>query len=120
MCRSCSIFVLIAAAMLLTAIRPAPAQSIFATVIGSVTDSTSAVISGAQVTVTNVSTNEKRKSATNSSGNYEVNNLFPGVYVLEVEMPGFAKYRREQIELASNQNERIDVKLDVSGQVTQI
>jgi hypothetical protein len=120
MCRSCSTFVVIVAAILLTAIRPAPAQSIFATVIGSVTDTTSAVISGAQVTVTNVSTNEKRKSATNSSGNYEVNNLFPGVYVLEVEMPGFAKYRREQIELASNQNERVDVKLDVSGQVTQI
>ena len=44
--------------MLLTAIRPASAQSIFATVVGTVTDSTSAVISGAQVTLTNIGTNE--------------------------------------------------------------
>src|SRR4029077_17865098 len=120
MFRSCSIFVLIVAAMLLAAIRPAPAQSIFATVVGTVTDSTSAVISGAQVTLTNIGTNEKRNFTTNNLGNYEVNNLFPGVYVLEVEMPGFAKYQREKIELAANQSERIDVNLDVSGQVTQI
>src|ERR1700704_3538623 len=120
MFRSCSIFVVTVAAMLLTAIRPASAQSIFATVVGTVTDSTSAVISGAQVTLTNVSTNEKRKFTTNNLGNYEVNNLFPGVYVLEVEMPGFAKYQREKIQLAANQSERIDVNLDVSGQVTQI
>src|SRR2546423_13100527 len=109
MFRSCATGILILAATLLTAPRPSPAQSIFATVVGTVTDSTSAVISGAQVTVTNVSTNEKRKFTTNSSGAYEVNNLFPGVYVLEIEMPGFTKYRKEQIELASNQNERVDV-----------
>lgn len=77
-------------------------------------------VAGLLVTVTNVGTNEKRKSTTNSSGAYEVNNLFPGVYVLEVEMPGFEKYHREKVELASNQNERIDVSLVVSGQVTQI
>ena len=97
-----------------------PAQSIFATIVGTVTDSSSAVVSGARVTVVNAGTNEKREFTTDEKGNYEINNLFPGTYSLEVEMAGFAKYRQEQVELASKQNARIDIKLDVAGQVTQV
>jgi hypothetical protein len=99
---------------------PAAAQSIFATIVGTVTDPTSAVISGAKVTVQNVNTNERRQFVTNASGYFELNNLFPGRYVLEAEMTGFAKYRRENIELASNENLRIDITLTVSTQVTEV
>src|SRR5262249_1099031 len=79
-----------------------------------------ALIAGAQVTVTNLNTNEKRQSVTNSAGNYEVNNLFPGLYSVEVTMSGFAKYRNEQVELASQQNVRVDAKLEGLGQVTEV
>ncbi len=108
------------AILLLIAVEPLAAQSIFATIVGTVTDSTSALIAGAQVTVTNLKTNEKRQSSTNTAGNFEINNLFPGVYSLEATMPGFAKYRNEQVELASNQNVRLDLRLEVSGQVTEV
>ena len=80
---------------------PAGAQSIFATIVGTVTDPSSAVLAGAKVAVRNVNTNERREFTTNASGNYEINNLFPGVYVLEVETAGFAKYRRENIDRKS-------------------
>src|SRR5436309_3831234 len=107
-------------AIFLPAYRPLPAQSIFATIVGTVTDSTLAVVSGAQVTVINASTNEKRAFTTNDAGSYEINNLFPGVYSLEITAAGFTKYRNERIELASKQVVRLDVKLEVSGQVAEI
>src|SRR5438132_1204996 len=91
-------------AMCLSFFRPLPAQSIFATIIGTVTDSSSAVLTGAQVTVVNAATNEKRAFTTNDAGAYEINNLFPGNYSLEITAAGFTKYRNERIELASNQN----------------
>src|SRR6266567_6095361 len=106
--------------VLLIIAPPSPAQSIFGTIVGTVTDASSAVVSGARVTVVNANTNEKRQFVTDEKGNYEINNLFPGVYALEVEMAGFAKYRREHLELAANQNARVDIKLDVAGQVTQV
>jgi Carboxypeptidase regulatory-like domain/TonB dependent receptor len=99
---------------------PATAQSIFASIVGTVTDATAAVVANAKVSVTNVSTNEKREFQTDQAGNYEINNLFPGTYVLEVEVVGFAKERREGIRLASNDNVRVDVALSVAKQVTGV
>lgn len=116
----CAGLLLSLGAVLLTTAPPSAGQSIFATIVGTVADPTSAVVAGAKVSVTNVNTNEKRQYATNESGNYELNNLFPGVYVLEVEMAGFAKYRQERVELASNENRRLDVTLEVSTQVTEV
>ncbi len=99
---------------------PVQGQSIFASIVGTIKDSSSAVIPGAKVTATNLSTNEKRELTTNQFGYYEVNNLFPGVYRLEVEMDGFTKYLNERVTLASNENARVDVTLQVSTEVTQI
>jgi len=96
------------------------AQSIFSTLVGRVADSSSAVIAGAKVQVTNVSTNERRAFTTNAQGQYEINNLFPGVYTLQVEMAGFTRHRRESISLAANENARIDVTLEVSAQATEV
>ncbi len=54
------------------------AQSIFASIVGTVTDASSAVVPKAKVTATNVNTNEKREFLTNEFGSYEINNLsFP-------------------------------------------
>ncbi len=113
-------FLILSGAVLLIRAQPAMSQSIFATLVGSVTDSTAAAIAGAQITVTNLQTNEKRQSATNASGNYEVNNLFPGTYSVEIVMSGFARYRNERVELASKQNVRMDAKLEISSQATEV
>lgn len=99
---------------------PAVAQSIFGTILGTVTDPTAAVVPGAKVTVLNMRTKEKRPFTTGASGNYELSNLFPGRYVLEVEMAGFARSRREGIELAANENVRIDVRLQVAAEATAV
>ena len=78
------------------------------------------MIPKATVTATNASTNEKRQFETDQSGSYEMNHLFPGVYMIDVEVAGFTRERREGIRLASNDNARVDVILAVAAQVTGV
>ena len=100
--------------------QPAAAQSIFGAIVGTVTDATGAVIPGAKVTATNIRTNEKRGFTTNEFGTYELNNLFPGTYLLEGERAGFVKHRQENVELVANQNIRADFTLQVTAAATDI
>jgi hypothetical protein len=61
-----------------------PAQESRATIIGRVTDSTGAIIAGAQVQAINTATNAGASSATNDSGNFEMPYLLPGLYRVTV------------------------------------
>ncbi len=86
--------------------------------VGTVTDSTDAVIPGAKVTITEVNTGIQRVGATNQSGNYMFGNLTPGVYRVEVEVPGFKKGIRDQVEVLVNTTARANLQLE-PGEVTQ-
>src|SRR5207253_4769002 len=88
------------------------------TVVGTVTDTTGAVIPGAKITVVNPETNFQFDGATNQDGYYYVPYLRPGTYNITVESAGFKKYVREGIQLRTNDEPRIDVKLEV-GNVTE-
>jgi len=106
--------------VVLLASAAAAGQTIFGAIVGTVTDPSQAVVPAAQVTVTNQLTNEKRDFRTDGVGNYELNNLFPGLYVLEVEMAGFSRYRRERIELSANQNLRVNVELQPAAAAASV
>ena len=56
---------------------------------GTVTDTTGAVVDGATVTATNLSTNASRSATTSSSGFYTMPNLPPAVYAVKFEKQGF-------------------------------
>ena len=58
---------------------------------GVVTDPAGAVVSGAQVALTNVATSVQRKTATNGTGNYFFNGIPPASYTLTVTATGFQK-----------------------------
>jgi len=60
-----------------------------ATVSGSVTDPSGAVIPGAEVVLTDKATNLSRSQQTNADGQYVFVNVAPGVYKLTVTMQGF-------------------------------
>ena len=62
------------------------------TILGRVTDPSSAVIAGATVTVTNQDTGLKTTTSTNEAGNYVVRGLAFGRYEVECEAKGFRKY----------------------------
>ena len=60
------------------------------TVVGTVTDPSGAVVSGATVTLTDVSTGTARSTPTNDAGHYLFVNVNPGQYNLTLAKQGFA------------------------------
>ena len=82
-------FALIAVFFLLT--PTISAQVDRATLSGVVRDSGGGVIPGATVTVTNMATNIESHQVTSETGSYQVVNLVPGRYQVEVELSGFKK-----------------------------
>ena len=86
-----------------------------ATLVGTVTDSTGAVIAGAKVTVVNAGTSFVSESTTTPEGSYYVPNLIPGAYRLTIEAKGFKSYVREGITLRINESPRINVTMEVGA-----
>ena len=89
-----------------------------ATVVGTITDPTGAVVPGVTVSVTNVNTGVSLTTATNASGYYRVENLIPGQYTVSAEAKGFQKALRTAFTLEVAQTATIDLTLQV-GAVTQ-
>lgn len=63
-----------------------------ATVVGTVTDSSGAIIAGAKVTARNLGNQFVSAGETNSSGSYYIPNLASGNYEIAVEAQGFKRY----------------------------
>lgn len=85
--------------MLLAVSSPLLAQETRGSIVGRITDPTSAVVAGATVVVTNTNTNVSSKVQTNQTGYYEANLLLPGDYSVTIEATGFKKYVRNGINL---------------------
>ena len=60
-----------------------------ATIVGTITDSTGAVVPNVGITVTNTDTNQSRRVSTNDAGQYVVPGLNTGHYSLRAESTGF-------------------------------
>lgn len=88
------------------------------TILGTVTDTTGAIVSNAKVTVTNTATNVEFRTVSSSTGDYNAPALNPGTYRVTVEAPGFEKFVTTGIVLTVNQKERVDAPLK-PGQVTE-
>ncbi len=100
-----------------------------ATIVGTVTDSSGAVVPSVSITVTAKDTGLTRKAATNQSGNYVVTFLPVGQYSVTAEVTGFKKKTVTGIVLEVNQEPRVDIALEVgvvtdsvtvSGESTQL
>ncbi|MFP5275939.1 MAG: carboxypeptidase regulatory-like domain-containing protein [Acidobacteriota bacterium] len=87
-------------------------------IVGSVTDTSGAVIPGAKVTVTNVATNVTNVTQSDASGNFQVLNLLPGNYKVVVQKQGFQQYVIPSEAVAVDKASPALAKLSV-GQVSQ-
>ena len=58
-------------------------------IVGTVTDATGAVVSGAKVTITNTQTGQTSDLSTNTSGGYASGPLTPGTYKVQISQKGF-------------------------------
>jgi len=93
-------------------------QTQLGTVFGTITDPTDAVISGAQVTVSRVSTGLKRNALTDMRGQYYVVGLPTGKYSVRIDKEGFQTEFREDIAISAAAAIAINLKLQV-GRVPQ-
>ncbi|MBS1828724.1 MAG: carboxypeptidase regulatory-like domain-containing protein [Acidobacteria bacterium] len=89
-----------------------------ATLVGTLTDKSGAIIPGANISIVNTETQFVYTGQTNAEGGYYIPNLNPGSYRLTVEAQGFKKYVREGITLRTSEQPRIDIQLEV-GAVTE-
>src|SRR5271154_4235537 len=78
---------------------------------GVVTDSTGAVIAGANLTLTNPATGEKQVRVSNDAGVYNFNALAAARFRLEVEKKDFAKKVIDNLELIPEQANALDIQL---------
>jgi hypothetical protein len=76
-------------------------QTQLGTVFGTVTDPTGAVITGAQVTVSSVSTGLKRDALTDLRGQYYVAGLPTGKYSVRIDKEGFQTEVREDVAISA-------------------
>jgi len=93
------------------------AQSVYAALHGTVTDSSGAVVPGATVTALNTSTGIKTVQQADKSGYY----IFPqlqvgGPYIVTVVAPGFQTFSSTGLTLNVNDNREVDAKLTVGAE----
>src|SRR6266576_2414877 len=88
------------------------------TIQGTVTDQTSAVVSGAQVEAKNKATGVTRTTTSNETGVYEFELLPVGIYTVKVTKSGFAGVA-QTIEILIGQTATVNVELK-TGSVSEI
>lgn len=97
----------------------AMAQQLGATLTGSVTDPSGALVPGAAVLVHNNDTNtDVRSVVTGSAGNYNITNLPAGRYTVTVSNAGFQTFIANDVVLNVAEKHSLDVQLK-AGQVSE-
>lgn len=93
----------------------AGAQSTGGRIRGTVTDTSGSAIVGADVTVINTATNQKREGQTNGTGEYLFLEVPVGSYEIDIAQKGFKKFVRKDIVLELSQIVSVDITLQVGG-----
>ena len=100
------------------AASPANAQVSGATLSGTITDPTGAVIPGAQVSIANKATGENRDVTTNAAGLYAAPNLLPGLYDVTVAASGFSTAKESNVTLTVGGQQTLNLPLKI-GEASQ-
>jgi hypothetical protein len=93
----------------------AHAQLTTADILGTVTDSTGAVVPHANVTLLNVDTAAQRTDVSNDSGEFQFTLLPVGRYSVTVKVPGFKTSTTSNVAVEAGDRARADVHLETGG-----
>jgi hypothetical protein len=115
--RARTVLILTACALFITAIQM-QGQAVNGTLLGTLTDSSGAVVPGAQVTITETGTAIPHSTQSNASGNFVFPNLPPGNYNVTSEAHGFKKETRTSVRVDVNTTVRVDMTMQ-PGAVTE-
>src|SRR5882762_4372335 len=111
------VFALILALCLILSF-PLRAQVTGATISGTITDASGAVIAGAEISVRNTATGIIRNTTADSVGFYTAPNLIPGPYEVKVEAKGFSTVVQPNITLTVGAQQQLNILMRV-GQTSQ-
>lgn len=101
--------------LLLLATGPASAQTTFASITGTVTDSSGAVVPGAKIEAIQVESNYRYTAVSNDVGNYTIAQLREGTYMVRTAVGGFQPFEAKDIQLVARDLRRLDIKLTVNA-----
>src|SRR5712671_6459076 len=99
---------------------PVHAQVTGATLSGTVTDASGAVIAGAEVSVRNTATGITKDTTTDSAGLYSIPNLIPGPYEVKVTAKGFSTAVQSNLTLAVGAQQSLNIPLKVGETSTTV
>src|SRR5882672_8833224 len=91
-------------------------QGNFGRILGTVTDQSGGVISGATVTVLDTQRGVARTLTTDEAGEYNAPTLIPGAYTVRAEAKGFKRVERQNVALEVGHEVRIDLTLQPGAQ----
>ena len=100
--------------------RPASAQVLYGSIVGTLTDQTGAVVPKATVTVTNTSTGLSRQATTDAAGYYSIPNLLEGTYDLAITASGFKTYTQRGVNVPINAATRVDATIQVGALAEEV
>jgi len=81
--------------------------------LGVVTDPSSAAVSEVKVTARHQATGVSRTALTGTTGQYRIDDLLPGSYTVSAEKPGFKTELTGAVVLEVNQKGRVDLQLQI-------
>jgi Carboxypeptidase regulatory-like domain len=87
-------------------------------ILGTIMDSTGAVLPNVKVTVTNTATNAAFQTESNGAGDYNAPSLNPGPYTVSAQITGFQKSQTDTFTLAVDGKIRVNLTLK-PGAVTE-
>jgi hypothetical protein len=93
----------------------AAAQNITGVILGTVTDMSGGVITGASVTITSLATNQATVVTSGVDGSFQAPLLPPGNYQVRVTAPGFKVSVRDGVTLRVEDKLRLDYTLEAGG-----
>src|SRR5215468_4486266 len=96
------------------------AQFDSAEVLGTVTDPSGSVLSGAALTLRNQDTGIELHSTTDASGNFDFFDVKVGRYTISAKVSGFAPYTVSNIAVSVNARHRVDIVMQLSSAIQAI
>jgi hypothetical protein len=107
---------ILVAAIVLDSPTGVKAQTLYGSIIGTVSDPSGRAIPNAVVKAMQTETHETRITVTNDSGVYTLSTVPAGMYVVFISKTGFDSFEARGIDLTINTTVRLDAKLTIGKQ----
>jgi len=120
---ACRMTVVAVVSFLILACAPsggAQVSKVGATLEGTVSDSSGAVIPKATITLRNTLTNQFRAVTADDRGFFRADELPVGTYEVRVEYPGFAPYRHTGVALSLGQSVHLDIVISPASASAEV